>query len=222
MILCIAEVLHPSQAADIAQRLQAARFEDGANSAGWAAQAAKRNEQLAADEPLLASLRQEISRALDGNETFLGAALPRTLGPVLFSRTGPGGGYGLHVDNALMGSPPLRTDLAFTLFISPPEAYEGGELVLDEPQGEQSFKLPAGHMVLYPATTLHRVETVRSHCRLVAAGWLQSLVRDASLRETLFELDLARRAIFLREGASATFHQVTRSHANLLRRYAET
>jgi PKHD-type hydroxylase len=157
VILCIEGVLPPAQLDELMRALPQARFEDGAATAGWTAREVKRNLQLGARSALRLRVQQLVEQALQAHEVFVAAALPRTVSQMLVSRTTGGGGYGNHVDNAVMGQPPLRTDLAFTLFLSHPADYEGGELVIDEPQGEQSFKLPAGHLVLYPATTLHRV-----------------------------------------------------------------
>jgi PKHD-type hydroxylase len=221
VILCIEGVLPPAQLDELMRALPQARFEDGAATAGWTAREVKRNLQLGARSALRLRVQQLVEQALQAHEVFVAAALPRTVSQMLVSRTTGGGGYGNHVDNAVMGQPPLRTDLAFTLFLSHPADYEGGELVIDEPQGEQSFKLPAGHLVLYPATTLHRVNPVVGGARHVAAGWVQSLVRDPRLREMLFELDLARREIFRLAPGSRAFELLNKSYANLLRLHAE-
>ena len=221
MILCLQAVLPPGQLEELMRALPQARFEDGAATAGWAARGVKRNLQLGEGSALRQRVQQLLTQALQAHEVFVAAALPRALSPLLVSRTAQGGGYGNHVDNAVMGQPPLRTDLAFTLFLSHPEDYEGGELVIDEPQGEQSFKLPAGQLVLYPATTLHRVNPVTRGVRHVAAGWVQSLVRDPRVRETLFELDLARREVFELAPGSRAFELLGKSYANLLRLHAE-
>lgn len=221
MILCIEGVLPPAQLDELTRALPQARFEDGAATAGWTARGAKRNLQLGARSALRLRVQLLVEQALQGHEVFVAAALPRTVSQILVSRTGEGGGYGNHVDNAVMGQPPLRTDLAFTLFLSHPDDYDGGELVIDEPQGEQSFKLPAGNLVLYPATTLHRVNPVVRGTRHVAAGWVQSLVRDPRLREMLFELDLARREVFQLAPGSRAFELLNKSYANLLRLHAE-
>jgi PKHD-type hydroxylase len=147
------------------------------------------------------------------------AARPKALSPLLFSRTGIGMQYGIHVDDALMGG--MRTDIAFTLFLDPPETYDGGDLVIESAAGEDVIKLPAGSMIVYPATTLHRVAQVTRGTRHVAAGWARSFVRDASQRELLFDLDTARRTIFAREGKSTEFDLISKSLANLLRMWAE-
>jgi PKHD-type hydroxylase len=147
------------------------------------------------------------------------AALPVTVPGLLFSRSGPGDGYGRHVDNAFMAGG--RSDLSFTLFLSDPSGYEGGALVLESPSGEEALRLPAGHALVYPSTLLHRVEPVTQGERLVAVGWIQSRVRDADQRELLFELDTARRTLFRQEGKSDVFDLISRSYTNLLRRWGE-
>ncbi|MFM7849762.1 MAG: Fe2+-dependent dioxygenase [Rubrivivax sp.] len=221
MILCIDAVLPQERVDEIARALLVQTFDSGAATAGWAARDVKNNLQLPPHSPLRLQIQKVVEDALQGNETFVSAALPRAQSEVLVSRTAAGGGYGNHVDNAVMGQPPVRTDLAFTLFLSRPGDYDGGELVIDEPQGEQSFKLPAGQMVLYPATTLHRVNPVTRGVRHVVAGWVQSLVRDPRLRELLFELDLARREVFSMAPRSRAFELLHKSYSNLLRMHAE-
>jgi len=221
MMLCIGDVLSREALDELTRSLQAAEFESGATTAGWAAREVKNNLQLPQGSPLRLRIQKLVEQALQGNETFVSAALPRAQSDVLVSRTAAGGGYGNHVDNAVMGRPVVRTDLAFTLFLSQPQDYGGGELVIDELQGEQTFKLPAGQMVLYPATTLHRVNPVTHGVRHVVAGWVQSLVRDPRLREMLFELDLARREVFATAPHSRAFELINKSYSNLLRLHAE-
>lgn len=153
---------------------------------------------------------------------FQTVALPKQVSPIRFSRYEQGMSYGTHVDNAFMGEDRrLRSDLSLTLFLSNPDTYQGGELVIESAQGEQSFKLPAGAMILYPSTTLHRVETVMEGVRLAAVGWVQSLVRDSNAREVLFDLETARRAIFAKHGKVPEFDLISKSYANLLRRWGE-
>jgi PKHD-type hydroxylase len=137
----------------------------------------------------------------------------------LFSRYQPGHAYGTHVDNALIGG--VRTDVSFTLFLADPAAYEGGELIIDTPSGEEAFKLPPGSIVTYPATTLHRVAEVIRGERLAAAGWVRSHVRDAAQRELLFDLETARRRLFDREGKTAEADLLAKCAANLLRMWCE-
>jgi len=226
MIICIARLLDPDILGKVRGLLTRARFSDGRATAGWHARLVKDNEQAEASHPAVREAATLVSAALLGNEVFRAAALPRRLRPVLFARYGAGRAYGAHVDDALMGlndpAGPLRTDVAVTVFLAPPEAYDGGELVVETTAGEQAFKLEAGDAITYPATTLHRVAPVTRGERSVAVTWAQSLVRDPAAREVLFDLDAARRAVFEREGKGMAFDLIAKSHANLLRRWAET
>jgi PKHD-type hydroxylase len=221
MRLHLAGVLAPEAAAEIAEALRAMPLEDGRATAGWHARLVKANRQ-AAPNPALRALRRTIEDALRAHEVFMAAAMPIRIAPALLSATGPGEGYGAHVDDPVMGAdPPLRTDLSLTLFLSPPDAYEGGALVMESAAGAERVKLPAGDAFLYPSTTLHRVEPVSAGERLAAATWVQSRVRDAGAREILFDLDRARRAVFAAEGKSEAFDLVAACHANLMRRWVE-
>ena len=223
MILGLAGILDQERLDRIGDVLGAARFADGAATAGWHARLVKQNRQAAREEGTneAAALVQQ---ALEGSDVFRSGVLPKRLVLPLFARYEPGMTYGSHVDDALMAASEgrLRTDVAVTVFLSPPESYEGGELVVEETAGERSFKLPAGAAVAYPATTLHRVAPVTRGVRLVAVTWVESFVRDAAHREILFDLDQARRAIFAEKGKSREFDLVSKSYSNLLRRWAET
>jgi len=169
------------------------------------------------------TLRAEVEKALTEHPLFHMAARPAKMTPLMFSRYRDGMTYGNHVDDPVMGRGPgrLRTDISFTLFLDDPESYDGGELVTDTTAGEQSYKLPAGSAVIYPSSTLHRVEPVSRGQRRVAIGWVQSTIRDPAQREVLFDLDSARRQLFEREGKSAEFDLLTKSLANLQRFWAE-
>lgn len=221
MILCIADVLDAEALDLIAEEARAARFIDGRATAGWSARQVKNNLQMAADDPAYARLTGLIEAALRRHEVFMQAALPRVLRPPLISRTEAGMGYGTHIDDALMGTPFVRTDLAYTLFLSSPDDYEGGALVIESATGDLDFKLAAGSLVLYPATSLHRVETVRVGRRLVAAGWVQSCVRDAARRELLFDLQRARQLVFADHGKTEAFDLMSKASGNLLRMWSE-
>lgn len=163
-----------------------------------------------------------VTGALAANRVFAMAAMPKAMRPILFSRYLPGMSYGPHVDNALMGeAPQVRVDLAFTLFLSEPDTYEGGELEVEEPAGTRSFKLPAGAVLLYPANSVHQVAEVVSGRREVAVGWLQSLVRDHERRRILFELENLRAAMFAESGKTPAFDTLSRNTSNLWRMWAE-
>ena len=196
---------------------------DGRETAGWAAANVKKNKQVANNSGDYAVLQALVSEALSANRYFAMAAMPKVMRPILFSRYLPGMGYGPHVDNAMMGeAPQTRVDLAFTVFLSDPESYEGGELEIDEPAGTRSFKLSAGAAVLYPANSLHQVTKVVSGKRDVAVGWIQSLVREADKRRVLFELENLRATMFAETGKTPAFDTLTRNTSDLWRMWAET
>jgi PKHD-type hydroxylase len=224
MILCMAEVLTAAELGELCQHLERQELVDGAASAGWHARLVKRNQQLGPG-PETRRLQALVDKALARNPLFAIACRPHRIRPALFSSYGPGMAYGTHVDDAVMGgagaTPPLRSDVSFTLFLSEPEGYDGGELVVETSAGEQAFKLEAGGLVLYPSSTLHRVAPVTRGRRLAAVSWVQSQVRDPAQREILFDLDTARRALFEREGKSREFDLLSKSLANLLRMWAE-
>ncbi|MGF2734458.1 Fe2+-dependent dioxygenase [Marinobacter sp. DUT-1] len=223
MILCIGNILTPEQVSRIRAALDAGQFQDGRKTAGWHARLVKNNEQMAFTTDQAKALRTEVETALTGHPVFQMAVRPRKMTPILFSRYRDGMTYGNHVDDPVMGRGEnrIRTDISFTLFLDDPESYDGGELVTDTTAGEQSYKLPAGSAVIYPSSTLHRVEPVTRGQRRVAIGWIQSTIRDPAQREVLFDLDTARRQIFEREGKTAEFDLLTKSLANLQRFWAE-
>ncbi|RDD62401.1 Fe2+-dependent dioxygenase [Ferruginivarius sediminum] len=223
MILCIANVLSPEQLGEVRRLLGEGTHVDGKQTAGWHARLVKHNTQLAATDT--ATKASDIVRkALMGNEVFRAAVQPRQLRAMLFSRYEPGMEYGAHVDDALMGrdGERMRSDVSMTVFLADADSYEGGELVMETTGGEQSYKLDAGAAIIYPSNTLHRVAPVTGGVREVAVSWAQSLIRAPEQREILLDLDTARRSLFQREGKSREFDLLSKSHANLLRMWAET
>lgn len=227
MILCIAGILPEALLEEARAVFAGSRFMDGKQTAGWHARSVKNNLQLDPARPAVRQLQEKILAALWAHDLVRTAALPKSFRPLLFSRYETSMSYGRHVDDALMGgidgmySAQTRTDVSFTIFLSAPEEYAGGELVMESAAGEQSYKLPAGCAVFYPSTTLHRVNEVTSGARHAVAGWLQSFVPDAAKREMLFELDGVRRAMFQREGKSAEFDTLSKVYSNLLRAWAQ-
>nr|WP_297403502.1 Fe2+-dependent dioxygenase [uncultured Marinobacter sp.] len=223
MILCVSDILNSEQLERIRTALDSGRFEDGRNTAGWHARLVKNNEQMTTADGTADALRADVEKALTAHPLFQMAVRPAKMTPILFSRYREGMTYGNHVDDPVMGrgAGRLRTDISFTLFLDDPDSYDGGELVTDTTAGEQSYKLPAGAAVIYPSSTLHRVEPVTRGQRRVAIGWIQSTIRDPAQREVLFDLDTARRQLFEREGKSAEFDLLTKSLANLQRFWAE-
>ena len=218
MLITIADMLSEAELAEIRAMLGAMRFEDGKATAGWSAKLVKENEQ-AREGAALALLRERVTGAILRHEVFDLAVRPKALTPLIFSRYGEGRHYGTHVDNPLMNG--VRTDVSFTLFLAEPETYEGGELVMESMGGEEEVKLPAGHLVAYDSTTLHRVAPVTRGERLVAVGWAQSFVRDGARRELLFDLETARRNLFAQSGKTPEFDLLAKSSANLFRMWAD-
>jgi len=218
MILAIADALTATDVAELRQALASVTFCDGRASAGWSAKLVKANLQ-AADGPQLQRLRQVVQARLLDHAVFALATRPKTILGPLFSRYEPGHQYGGHVDDALIGG--VRTDVSFTLFLSAPDSYDGGELVIDTAAGEDAFKLAAGSIITYPATTLHRVAPVTRGQRLAAIGWVRSHIRDAAQRELLFDLETARRRLFEREGKTPDGDLLAKCGANLLRMWCE-
>lgn len=222
MILTIDAVLTPEELDQVCHLLAQAEFVDGKLTAGYFAQAVKINQQLKGETAMAESLSAIVDQALGRNPLLQAAVRPHTIRPALFSRYEPGMEYGYHTDNAIMGEVTrMRSDVSLTLFLSSPESYTGGELVIDTSLGEQSFKLPAGSMIVYPSTALHRVARVTSGIRFAAVTWIQSLVRDAQEREILFDLDTVRRSIFEQAGKTIEFDLLSKTHANLLRKWVE-
>jgi PKHD-type hydroxylase len=222
MILCIADVIPATDLASIGRALGKAAFQDGRKTAGWHARKVKRNEQADPAARATQEIGARLTAALRANPVFSAGVQPRAIRPFLLSRYGEGMEYGPHVDDAIMGSEDrVRSDVSVTVFLSAPEDYDGGELVIESAGGEQAFKLPAGHAIAYPSTTLHRVEKVTRGTRLVAVTWVQSLVRSADDREILFDLDQARRALFAQQGKTREFDLIAKSYANLLRKWSE-
>jgi len=219
MQITIGNVLAADEVRTVGAALKRARFKDGRASAGFAARLVKRNRQADGSDRSLQTIRKLIAERIMTNEVFRLAARPKALSTLLLSRYEKGMHYGTHVDDPLIDG--MRADVAFTLFLSDPESYAGGELIIESTAGEETVKLPAGSLVAYPATSLHRVAEVSRGARLAAVGWARSLVRDPARRELLFELDTARRQLFAREGKSAEFDLISKSFANLMRMWVE-
>ena len=217
MQIVIGNVLSAEELDSLRTALARAQFADGRETAGFSARLVKNNLQAA--DRRLETLRALVAERILGNELFRLAVRPKALTPLMFSRYDPGMQYGSHVDDALMDG--MRTDVSFTLFLSEPESYDGGELVIESAAGEDAVKLAAGALVAYPSTSLHHVAAVTRGARYAAVGWARSLIRDAARRELLFDLDTARRQLFARDGKTAEFDLISKSTANLLRMWME-
>lgn len=222
MLLHVPDVLNAEQVAHARARLAQATWADGRITAGHQSAQAKDNAQLPESDPVAKELGALIVDALGRNATFFSAALPRRVFPPLFNRYEGGQAFGFHVDNAVRfdRGEPVRTDLSATLFLSDPSDYDGGELVIEDTFGTQQIKLPAGHLVLYPASSLHRVTPVTRGQRLASFFWIQSLVREDAQRRLMFDLDTAIRRLNVDVPAHPSLVQLTGVYHNLLRRWA--
>ncbi len=228
MLTCIEGVLSKADVADFRRIMDAASWEDGRSTAGAQSAMVKRNEQLPPDSEVARKLGQRIISALTKNPRFLSAAIPLHIFPPLFNRyvASDGHHFGVHVDNAVRGDPltglRIRTDLSVTLFLAEPEDYDGGELVIEDTYGTHEVKLPAGDLVLYPASSLHLVTPVTRGARVASFFWLQSMIRDAHARSMIFDLDTAIQNLAERLGRDdPDTVKLTGIYHNLIRHWAE-
>lgn len=225
MMLHIPQVLTKQQVADIRQRLDASNWVDGRETVGTQGAQVKKNRQLSELSPLGRELGEIVLKALLDNPLFASAALPLRTVPPLFNRYEGGEHYGLHVDGSIRNVPGtnlrLRTDLSSTLFLCEPEDYEGGELVVVDTYGTHEVKLPAGDLILYPSTSLHKVEPVTRGARVCSFFWTQSLIADDARRAMLFELDQNIQSLRTNMGDSAEVVSLTGIYHNLLRQWAQ-
>jgi PKHD-type hydroxylase len=208
----------PDEVVALAQLISRGDYADGGKTAGRAARQVKLNEQLKTGG-VLDTVRQTVQRALDRHPLYKAWAQPKSTIRMLVSRYEAGGAYGAHVDEPVMSG--KRVDLSFTLFLSPPDGYEGGELTLIEPGGAVEIKLPAGHAVLYSTHALHEVKPVTSGERLAVVGWVRSFIRSPQQREILFEMDIATRSVFEAQGKSPLYDTLAKNRANLMRMWAD-
>ena len=228
MLLHIPDILSAEQLAQFRARLDGADWADGRLTAGYQSAQAKHNGQLREDDPLARELGAVVADAVLRNPTFFAGALPKHVYPPLFNRYGAGQDFGMHVDNAIrydrtrQPAQAVRTDLSATLFLAAPEEYDGGELVIEDNFGTHEVKLPAGHLVLYPGSSLHKVRPVTRGARLAAFFWVQSLVRDDGRRRTLFELDVAIQSLTAGGADADALLSLTGVYHNLLRQWAES
>ncbi|MBT9314778.1 Fe2+-dependent dioxygenase [Leptothoe spongobia] len=217
MLFQIPDVLSVDELRQIHEELATAEFVDGKTTAGWYAKQVKNNQQLKRN--VGQSLESIVKAALSRHPLFQVAVRPKQIHSLRFSRYGVGMSYGTHADNAMMGR--YRADVSFTLFLSESTDYEGGELVIEGADDEQAYKLKAGSVIVYPSSTLHRVNEVTQGQRLVVVGWTHSLIRDPAQRELLFDIDTVRRSLFAQHGKTPEFDLLSKSVSNLLRRWAE-
>jgi PKHD-type hydroxylase len=225
MLLTIPDVLNSAQVAQARQILDSAEWVDGRVTAGHQSARAKDNAQLPEGSPAARQLGEMILAALGQSPLFISAALPLHVFPPLFNRYQGGQSFGTHVDNALRQIPGtghrIRTDISATLFFAQPEEYDGGELIVEDTYGIHSVKLPAGHMVIYPASSLHHVKPVTRGARIASFFWIQSMIREDSERTLLFDLDTAIQQVNRASSDPSTSVRLTGVYHNLLRRWAE-
>ncbi|MDX1431228.1 MAG: Fe2+-dependent dioxygenase [Gammaproteobacteria bacterium] len=222
MLLKIPRVLSRQQLDSVRSALASANFVDGKLSAGRMAAAVKHNQEAEQLSQPVRQMNDLVIGTLSEHRTYRAAAFPARTSPAFFARYGPGMSYGYHVDEAVSRDNLNRSDIAITVFLSNNDEYEGGELAIQTPFGEQEIKLPAGDAVIYPASSLHRVREVTSGERLVAVAWAQSLIREPARRELLYELGLAWEQSSAAGGPSDTNERLQRLYANLLRMWADT
>lgn len=225
MLLPIPGVLTPEQTSDARTLLDAAGWIDGRVTAGHQSARSKNNLQLPEDHPAAKQVGAMILDALGKNALFISAALPLRVFPPLFNRYAGGQSFGTHVDNAIRQvtgtGHSIRTDLSATLFLAEPDEYDGGELVVEDTYGVHNVKLPGGHLVLYPATSLHHVRPVTRGARIASFFWIQSMIRDDAERSLLFDLDVSIQRISQDNPNHPSAVQLTGVYHNLVRRWAE-
>jgi PKHD-type hydroxylase len=227
MLLRVPEVLSPDALARCRAIMEEADWADGRITAGTQSEQVKNNRQLPEDSAAARAARAIVLDALGRSALFITGALPKKTYPPLFNRyDGASNAFGNHIDNSVRTSPItgawVRTDLSATLFLSEPEEYDGGELVIEDTFGSQSVKLAAGDLILYPASSVHRVEPVTRGCRLASFFWIESMVRDDAQRRLLFDLDMSILTLRGTEGDTPPVVKLTGCYHNLLRMWADT
>ncbi|WP_395062965.1 Fe2+-dependent dioxygenase [Paraburkholderia silvatlantica] len=227
MLVHVPDVLTPEQVRTLRARLDHAddAWVDGRATAGWSGAPVKRNVQVAEHTPIARELGDMVLAAIERNPLFISAALPNQVYPPLFNRYEGGMTFGSHVDGAVRVLPngvKLRTDVSCTLFLSSPDEYDGGELVVEDTYGVQEVKLPAGDMIVYPATSLHQVRPVTRGARVASFFWVQSLVRDDTKRALLFDMDTAIQRLNASDADAQARRSLVGCYHNLLRIWSET
>jgi PKHD-type hydroxylase len=228
MLVCISGLLGKADVAEFRRQMDAHDWEDGRSTAGAQSAMVKQNQQLPPDSELSRTLGNRIISALTANPRFLSAAIPLRIFPPLFNRyaSAQGHHFGIHVDNAVRGDYltglRIRTDLSATLFLAEPDEYDGGELVIEDTYGSHEVKLPAGDLVLYPASSLHMVTPVTRGTRVASFFWLQSMIRDQHARSMIFDLDSAIQRLVERLGRDdPETVKLTGIYHNLIRYWVE-
>jgi PKHD-type hydroxylase len=222
MLTRLTNVLDPAQLEAARKLLTSGSFVDGVSSAGMAAKRVKYNQELSAEEPLMRQLNNLVMGSLVRHPVYRSAAMPLKVAAPFYARYSAGMSYGYHVDDPVMGQGDLyRSDISVTIFLCAPADYDGGELVIQTPFGEQGVKLPAGDAVIYPSSSLHRVAEVTRGERLVAVSWIQSLIREPDKRALLHELNQAREKLLQEKPDAVETGQVNHAYINLMRMWSE-
>jgi PKHD-type hydroxylase len=225
MLITIPDVFSASEVAQARAALDAADWVDGKVTAGYQAQGVKENLQLPEGHPVAVKVGEMVLAALARSPLFMSSALPLRVFPPMFNRYAGGGRFGTHVDTAIRATAStgqrIRTDISATLFLAAPEEYDGGELLVEDTYGMHRVKLPAGHMVVYPSTSLHRVEPVTRGARVASFFWIQSMIRNDGDRALLYDLDTAIQRLAKDYPGDQSVVQLTGVYHNLLRRWAE-
>ncbi|NYT86967.1 Fe2+-dependent dioxygenase [Pollutimonas harenae] len=226
MLLSIPDIISTEAARQIVDRLETADWKDGKGTAGHLAVRQKRNAQLDIADPLAQQIGNLILSQLSQHPTFISATLPLRILPPMLNRYAENETYGDHIDNAIRTIPGtqeyVRTDISATLFLADPQDYEGGELIINDTYGQQSVKLPAGHIIVYPGTSLHRVNPVSKGVRYAAFFWVQSMIRNDTQRALLYELDSSIQALTAENANASELIRLSGVYHNLVRQWANT
>lgn len=224
MLLHIPEVLTKAQVATLRSALNSGAWQDGAATAGPLANDVKHNQQYSVESVEYSALSQSIIAALENHPLFVSATLPKSILPPMFNRYGQGDAYANHIDNAIQtdrrNGERLRTDISVTVFLSEPESYEGGDLIIEDTYGSHEVKLPAGDAIVYPSSSVHRVEKITAGERVASFLWVQSLVSDAWKRNMLFNLDMTIIKLRHQVGNTQEIVDLTGHYHNLLRQWS--
>jgi PKHD-type hydroxylase len=226
VLICIPDVLSKSDVAEFRRIMDGEQWEDGRSTAGAQSAEVKQNEQLPPDGAVARRLGERVTVALTANLEFISAAVPLRIFPPLFNRYGPGQFFGEHVDNCVRGDRltglRIRTDLSVTLFLSEPDEYDGGELIIEDYSASRPIKLPAGHLALYPSTSLHRVTPITRGVRVCSFFWVQSMIRDTHARRLTFDFDHVIQDLVTRLGRNdSEVRKLTNIYHNLIRYWAQ-
>jgi PKHD-type hydroxylase len=222
MLLVIEGFLSRDETARLAELYRTGNFHDGRGTAGVNLQSVKQNEQFKMSEQQARLVREMLSKAMERNEKFQSFAMPKRIHPPLLSRYGEGMEYGSHIDAPIMGGrDPLRSDLSMTLFLSDPGSYDGGELELDTPFGQQRVKLMTGDAVVYSTTLRHSVRPVTRGRRIALVTWIQSHVKSLEKRQILYDLSLARKGLMAQLSRNQETELLLKAQTNLFKMWAE-